>query len=103
VKKGIRKEAAAIVLARLTNEKVAINNGDISSILSSIQSLQQQILDLSSIIDSLGADVVTLAHSIDATNNRLTATVNEFNAHVHAYTDVDNLAVTLNKTTSTPQ
>lgn len=89
MKKGIRKEAAAIVLARATNEKVAINNGDISSLISSMEAMQLQL--------------ITLTNALTAVDDNVAALTNTFNDHVHAYTDVDNLAATLNKTTSIPQ
>lgn len=103
MKKGIRKEAAAIVLARVTNEKVAINNGDISSLISSMQAMQQQMFDLTNALTITNEDVTALTNSLITTNENVTALTNAFNAHVHAYTDVDNLAGILNKTTSTQQ
>jgi peptidoglycan hydrolase CwlO-like protein len=117
VKNDTRKGSVAIVLARSTNEKIAINNGDITSMLSSIQSLQNQISNLSSSLNTISRDMAGLTNAIATTNDNATAlsvsisTANAniealsstYNAHTHVYTDIDNLATALNKTTSTPQ
>lgn len=131
MKKGIRKEAVAIVLARLTNEKVAINNGDISSLISSIQAISKQMFDLNNALFEANKNIAALEESIAITNGNIEAIErslsstndnttalersialadsnietlkNRFDGHTHSYGDIDNLAVLINKTTSAPQ
>lgn len=81
-------DQVSFVKARKAYQIAALANGDISSLVDMIAGLQQQVADL---IDALAT-----------TNGNVTALTNTYNAHDHGYTDVDNLAATLNKTTSTP-
>jgi len=84
-----KKTNSALVTAKRAEIKADLGNGDISSILSSITGLQNQVLAIQN-----DYDVLLAAH-----NTLLAA----YNLHKHGYTDVDNLATTLNKITSTPQ
>lgn len=71
----------SFVRAREAQDAAAIANGDISSVMTMISGMQQQLSDLTDAVNALD----TLYH-----------------AHSHAYTDIDNTGATLNKTTNTP-
>jgi hypothetical protein len=73
--------------ARKAQQTANLANGDVSSLLTQIASLQSQFTTLSN------------AHTI--LSNNFTALQNTYTTHTHPYTDVDNLGVTLNKTTGT--
>lgn len=75
--------------ARKAQQMAALASGDISSLVTMISALQQQVGDL--------------INAQSATDTAVANLTTAYNAHVHNYTDVDNLAVVLNKTTSTAQ
>lgn len=77
-----RDAQAAFVKARAAQEAAALANGDVSSIINSINGIAQQLSDLINTVSQLQ---------------------NTYNGHKHGYSDIDNLGATQNKTTSTPQ
>lgn len=111
------KDSVSRGIAKRAEEKIAINDGDISSLMSSISSLQQQIIDLSAALESANAQISDLTTALTITNTNVSnlttalATTDTnvsnltttFTGHTHGYTDVDQTGTTVSKTTSSPQ
>lgn len=93
---SIRKiDTVSFVKARKAQTTADLANGDITSLVTQLSSLQSQFTTLS---DDLNA----AQNTIETLQDDLSALQSAYNTHVHGYTDVDNTGITLNKSTGTP-
>jgi chromosome segregation ATPase len=104
-----KKDYVAVGIAKRAEEKIAINNGDITSLTIAIQNLQIQMAgaleDLDNkelVIASMSQDIEDLNIAISTANSEIEALSLAYSSHTHGYTDIDQSGTIQNKTTSTP-
>lgn len=109
-------DPVSFVKARRAQQAADLANGDVTSIINMIAGLQQQVADLTDALALTAGEVTTLTThlsttdgnvtalttQLSTTNGNVTALTTTYGLHTHGYGDVDNLGVTLNKTTSIP-
>lgn len=95
-------DPVSFVKARRAQQTANLANGDITFVLNMIEGLQQQVADLTDALALSDETAVALASRLVTAEEIVAALTNTYGLHAHAYTDVDNLAVTTNKITGTP-
>lgn len=110
------KDYASRGIAKRAEENIAINNGDLSSLTSAVQSLQikaagmeedisiltQSVTSITEQIASIQTSISNINLSISSLSDMIAATNQSYSTHTHAYTDIDQTGSALSKNTETP-